>query len=219
MQGRATPADTGIGKYPTPQTNERRLKVPIFIVRPIASNVHALARSQRGLPEPAIHAYRFHYLRRIVLRIRSQKDFASGLMFVLVGLGFSFVARGYSMGTAAKMGPGYFPFLLGLVLALLGAVVTIGALSSKGEQDQLARWDLKILLWILGSVVLFGLLLKPLGMVLSVFVLVIVSSMASHEFSWKGALLNSVVLVLISMGAFVYGINLQMPVWPAFITG
>ncbi|PLP96673.1 tripartite tricarboxylate transporter TctB family protein [Cupriavidus pauculus] len=153
------------------------------------------------------------------MRIRSQKDFASGLMFVLVGLSFSFVARGYSMGTAAKMGPGYFPFLLGLVLALLGAVVTIGALSSKGEQDQLARWDLKILLWILGSVVLFGLLLKPLGMVLSVFVLVIISSMASHEFSWKGALLNSVVLVLISMGAFVYGINLQMPVWPAFITG
>ncbi|MEN7529695.1 MULTISPECIES: tripartite tricarboxylate transporter TctB family protein [unclassified Cupriavidus] len=153
------------------------------------------------------------------MRIRSQKDFASGLMFILVGLGFSFVARGYSMGTAAKMGPGYFPFLLGLVLALLGAVVAIGSLSSKGEADHLARWDLKILLWILGSVVLFGLLLKPLGMVLSVFVLVLVSSMASHEFSWKGALLNGVVLVLISMGAFVYGINLQMPVWPAFITG
>ncbi|AOY94767.1 hypothetical protein BKK79_23055 [Cupriavidus sp. USMAA2-4] len=153
------------------------------------------------------------------MRIRSQKDFASGLMFILVGLSFSWVARGYSMGTAAKMGPGYFPFLLGLVLALLGALVLIGSLSSKGEQDHLARWDLKTLLWILGSVVLFGLLLKPLGMVLSVFVLVLVSSMASHEFSWKGALLNGVVLVLISLGAFVYGINLQMPVWPAFITG
>ncbi|KAA0183239.1 tripartite tricarboxylate transporter TctB family protein [Cupriavidus cauae] len=153
------------------------------------------------------------------MRIRSQKDFASGLMFVLVGLGFSFVARGYSMGTAAKMGPGYFPFLLGLVLAALGALVLLGSLSSKGEEDRMERWDIKILLWILGSVVLFGLLLKPLGMVLSVFVLVVVSSMASHEFSWKGALLNSVVLVLISLGAFVYGINLQMPVWPAFITG
>ncbi|MCO4888206.1 tripartite tricarboxylate transporter TctB family protein [Cupriavidus sp. WGtm5] len=153
------------------------------------------------------------------MRIRSQKDFASGLMFILVGLGFSWVARGYSMGTAAKMGPGYFPFLLGLVLAALGAVVLLASLSPKGEQDHLARWDLKTLLWILGSVVLFGLLLKPLGMVLSVFVLVLVSSMASHEFSWKGALLNAVVLVLISLGAFVYGINLQMPVWPAFITG
>jgi len=151
------------------------------------------------------------------LRIRSQKDFASGLMFILVGLGFSFVARGYSMGTAAKMGPGYFPFWLGIVLALLGALVTWSSLSSKGEEDHLARWDLKILLWILGSVVLFGLLLKPLGMVLSVVVLVLVSSMASHEFSWKGAVLNAIILVLISLGAFVYGINLQMPVWPAFL--
>ena len=151
------------------------------------------------------------------MRIRSQKDFASGLMFILVGLSFSFVARGYSMGTAAKMGPGYFPFWLGIVLAILGALVLWGSLTSKAEEDQLARWDLKILLWILGSVVLFGLLLKPLGMVLSVVVLVLVSSMASHEFSWKGAVLNAILLVIISMGAFVYGINLQMPVWPAFL--
>ncbi|ODV40932.1 hypothetical protein AWV79_03465 [Cupriavidus sp. UYMMa02A] len=151
------------------------------------------------------------------MRIRSQKDFASGLMFILVGFGFSWVARGYSMGTAAKMGPGYFPFWLGIVLALLGALVLWGSLSSKKEEDQLARWDIKTLLWILGSVVLFGLMLKPLGMVLSVLALVLVSSMASHEFSWKGAILNSIILVLISMGAFVYGINLQMPVWPAFL--
>ncbi|AEI77979.1 Tripartite tricarboxylate transporter TctB family protein [compost metagenome] len=151
------------------------------------------------------------------MRIRSQKDFASGLLFILVGFGFSWVARGYSMGTAAKMGPGYFPFWLGIVLALLGALVLWGSLSSKMEEDNLARWDIKTLLWILGSVVLFGLLLKPLGMVLSVLVLVLVSSMASHEFSWKGAILNSIILVLISLGAFVYGINLQMPVWPAFL--
>ncbi|KWR78640.1 tripartite tricarboxylate transporter TctB family protein [Cupriavidus sp. IDO] len=151
------------------------------------------------------------------MRIRSQKDFASGLMFILVGFGFSWVARGYSMGTAAKMGPGYFPFWLGIVLALLGALVLWGSLSSRMEEDQLARWDIKTLLWILGAVILFGLLLKPLGMVLSVLVLVLVSSMASHEFSWKGAILNAIILVVISLGAFVYGINLQMPVWPAFL--
>ncbi|WER45061.1 tripartite tricarboxylate transporter TctB family protein [Cupriavidus sp. WKF15] len=151
------------------------------------------------------------------MRIRSQKDFASGLMFILVGFGFSWVARGYSMGTAAKMGPGYFPFWLGVVLALLGALVLWGSLSAKAEEDHLARWDIKSLLWILGAVVLFGLMLKPLGMVLSVLVLVLVSSMASHEFNWKGAILNAIILVLISLGAFVYGINLQMPVWPAFL--
>lgn len=152
------------------------------------------------------------------MRIHRQTDFASGLMFILVGLGFSLVARGYTMGTAARMGPGYFPFWLGILLAILGAVVLIGAMSAKGEDDRIASVDLRTVLWVLGSVVLFALVLKPLGMVLSVIVLVVVSSMASHEFTWKGTLLNAVVLVVISMVAFVYGIHLQMPVWPAFLS-
>lgn len=153
-----------------------------------------------------------------IMRIRKQTDFFSGLMFIVVGLGFSLVARGYTMGTAARMGPGYFPFWLGIVLALLGAAVAIGAMSPTGESDRLARWDLRTVLWVLGSVVLFGLVLKPLGMVLSVILLVLIASMASHEFTWRGALLNAAVLVVISLVAFVYGINLQMPVWPAFLS-
>jgi hypothetical protein len=71
--------------------------------------------------------------------------------------------------------------------------------------------------WILGAVVLFGLLLQPLGLVLSLVVLVLVSSRASHEFTWKGALANTVVLVLFSLGAFIWGISLQIPLWPAFL--
>lgn len=153
------------------------------------------------------------------MRIHRQTDFASGLMFILIGLGFSMVARGYTMGTAARMGPGYFPFWLGILLAVLGAIVAFGALSTKGDGDRVARADVRTLLWVLASVVLFALVLKPLGMVLSVVVLVISSSMASHEFTWKGALCNAVVLVAISLVAFVYGINLQMPVWPAFLSG
>lgn len=152
------------------------------------------------------------------MRIQKQTDFFSGLMFIAVGIGFSVVACGYTMGTAARMGPGYFPFWLGVLLALLGVIVALGALSLKGEADRIARFDLRTVLWVLGSVVLFALVLKPLGMVLSVVVLVLVSSMASHEFTWRGALLNAVVLVVISMGAFVYGIHLQMPVWPAFLS-
>lgn len=152
------------------------------------------------------------------MRIQKQTDFFSGLMFTAVGIGFSVVARGYTMGTAARMGPGYFPFWLGVLLALLGVIVALGALSTKGDADRIARFDVRTVLWVLGSVVLFALVLKPLGMVLSVVVLVLVSSMASHEFTWRGALLNAVVLVVISMGAFVYGIHLQMPVWPAFLS-
>lgn len=152
-----------------------------------------------------------------MLQIRSQKDFFSGLFYLAVGLGFALVARTYSMGTAAKMGPGYFPFWLGIVLAILGLIVTIQSLSSKGEVDKLDRWDIKTLLWILGAVVLFGLLLRPLGLVLSLVVLILVSSMASHEFGWKGTILNIIFLIAFAMGAFVYGLNLQFPIWPAFI--
>ncbi len=149
--------------------------------------------------------------------IRSHQDFASGILFIMTGATFAILARGYRMGTASSMGPGYFPFWLGVVLVLLGAVVAAQSLSRKGVADRIPRWDIKTLLWILGSVVLFGLLLQPLGLVLSLVVLVLVSSMASHAFTWKGAIGTAIVMVLLSLATFVYGLKLQFPVWPAFI--
>ena len=65
--------------------------------------------------------------------------------------------------------------------------------------------------------VLFGLLLKPAGLVLSLAVLVVVSSRASHEFSWRGALATAVALILFSTAVFIWGINLQLPLWPSFV--
>ena len=150
--------------------------------------------------------------------IRSHQDFASGILFIVAGAAFAFLARGYRMGTASSMGPGYFPFWLGIVLVLLGVVVVLQSLSRNGVADRIPRWDIKTLLWILGSVVLFGLLLQPLGLVLSLVGLVLVSSMASHEFTWKGAVGTAIVMVLVSLAAFVYGLKLQFPVWPAFIS-
>jgi hypothetical protein len=152
------------------------------------------------------------------MQIRSQKDFASGLMFVVTGLIFSYVATTYNMGTTAKMGPGFFPFWLGIVLAILGAIVTMGALSKKSEQDVIPKWDWPSVLWVTGSVVLFGVVLADLGLVLSLFVLVFISAMASHEFHWKGTVLNAVILNVIAYVAFVWGLKLQFQVWPSFFT-
>ncbi len=151
------------------------------------------------------------------MEIRNHKDFASGAFYTAVGVGFSYTSTNYVMGTAAKMGPGYFPFWLGIVLSILGLIVVAGSMSSRAEPDRLERWDVKTLLWILGSVVLFGLLLYPLGLIISLPVLVIVSSMASHEFNFKWAVVNALVLTLLSYAAFVYGLNLQFPLWPAFL--
>ncbi|MCS6766463.1 MAG: tripartite tricarboxylate transporter TctB family protein [Candidatus Protistobacter heckmanni] len=152
------------------------------------------------------------------MQVRSKKDLYSGLMFVVVGLAFSFIARTYSMGTTAKMGPGYFPFWLGILLAILGVIVLGVAMSPKTAEDEMDKWDVKSVLWITGSVTLFGLLLKPLGLILSLIVLVFVSAMASHEFHWKGTVVNAILLVVLAYVAFVWGLGLQFPVWPAFIT-
>lgn len=151
------------------------------------------------------------------IAIRSQKNFASGLLYIAVGLAFAVGATSYRMGDAARMGPGYFPFALGLLLACIGAIVLAGSLRPHAPPEHLPRFHLKTLAWILGSVVLFGLLLVPLGLVGSLIVLVFVSSMASHEFGWKGALVNAFVLLAICAGAFVYGLGLQLPMWPAFM--
>jgi len=151
------------------------------------------------------------------MQIRSKQDFWSGVMFVVIGVFFSVVATNYQMGTAARMGPGYFPFWLGVVLALLGAVVALGALSPKATETQVDKFDFRILAIIIGSVVLYGLLMRPLGVYISTFLLVVISSFASHEFSWKVAIANGIFLVLFSYLAFIKGLGLIFPLWPTFL--
>jgi hypothetical protein len=151
------------------------------------------------------------------MQLRNQQDFWSGAMFMLLGGGFAWRATGYSLGTAARMGPGYFPFWLGLILAMIGAVVLLGSLMPKATHTKVDRFDWRITGLVVGSVVLYGFLLHPLGIYLSVVVLVIVSSLASHEFSWKIAIGNAIFLVIFSYLAFIKGLGLIFPVWPSFL--
>ena len=150
-------------------------------------------------------------------RIRNQKDVAAGLIYVLAGAGFSLGALNYKLGEAARMGPGWFPFWVGILLIAVGAATAAKGMSPRAPEDRVRRPELASVAWILGAVVLFGLLLQPAGLVLSLAALVIVSSLASHEFSWKGTLLNTVVLLAFSIGAFIFGIHLQIPLWPAIL--
>jgi hypothetical protein len=152
------------------------------------------------------------------MQIRSQKDFASGLLFVAIGAGFSYVATTYSMGTSAKMGPGFFPFWLGLLLSVLGAIITMTAMSQKSHMDTLEKWHWPSIIWVLGSVVFFGLVLAHLGLMLSILALVFISAMASHEFHWKGTIVNAIILNVIAYIAFIWGLKLQFQVWPTIFT-
>ncbi|MFT0850125.1 tripartite tricarboxylate transporter TctB family protein [Achromobacter sp. F4_2707] len=151
------------------------------------------------------------------MQLRNKQDFWAGVMFVALGVGFALGATNYSMGTAARMGPGYFPFWLGVCLAVLGAVVAIGALKEKAEETEVDKFDFRILFIIIGSVVLTGVVMNSLGIYISVFLLVAISSLASHEFNWKVAGATAICLVLFVWLAFIKGLGLIFPLWPSFL--
>ena len=154
------------------------------------------------------------------MKIKSQRDFWAGLMFVLIGLGFAWGATNYSMGQSARPGPGYFPLGLGLFLAVLGAIELFKALTIETEGgDPIGAIAWKPLLIITGSVILFGVALPRLGMFVSLPLLVLVAASASDEFHWKDALINAVILTAGSWFIFIYGLKLTIPLWPTFIAG
>jgi hypothetical protein len=153
------------------------------------------------------------------LKIKSGKDFWSGLMFVAVGLGFAGGAMNYNFGTSARPGPAFFPFGLGILLAVLGAVVLFKALTIETEGgDPVGAIPWRPLGLITLSVVVFGLALPRLGMILSLPILILISSLAGDEFSLKEVIINFVVLTVFSWLIFIKGLNLVIPLWPTFMT-
>lgn len=160
--------------------------------------------------------------------IKSQKDFYSGLMFMLVGGAFAWGSTSYSVGTGARMGPGYFPLMLGIMLAVLGAFITFYSLVEHTEDGEpVGKFAWRPIFFVLGANFAFGVLLGGLpsigvpamGLILAIYALVIISSMAGDHFVLKDVLLLATVLSVGSYLAFIMLLNLQMPVWPTFITG
>jgi hypothetical protein len=138
------------------------------------------------------------------LKIKSEKDFWSGLMFVVVGLGFAWGATNYNFGSAARPGPAYFPFGLGILLALLGALVLLKSLTLEVRGgDKIEPWP-----W---------LMLPRVGMVVTLPLLIAVASLASGEFRLKEVLINAAVLTLGCWLVFIKGLNLTIPLWPTFL--
>lgn len=154
------------------------------------------------------------------MKIKSQRDFWSGLMFLVVGALFAWGAiSNYSFGSSARPGPGYFPFGLGLLLSILGAFILFEALTIETEDGEPVgdiAW--KPLVVILVSVAVFGFLLPIAGMFITLPLLVLISSWASDEFSLKGTLISAVILDAFSWLIFIKGLGLTIPLLPAFMT-
>lgn len=162
------------------------------------------------------------------MNIKSQKDFFSGLMFMGVGLAFAWGATTYSVGQGARMGPGYFPLYLGVLMAILGAAITFSSLvvESVGG-DKIGKWAWKPLFFIILANLVFGVLLAGLpslkipaaGLIVAIYALVFIASMGEAGWKVKNTFILATILAAGSYVAFVLALKLQFQVWPAFITG
>ncbi|MBA3771853.1 MAG: tripartite tricarboxylate transporter TctB family protein [Ramlibacter sp.] len=162
------------------------------------------------------------------MKIKSQKDFFSGLMFMGVGLAFAWGASTYNVGEGSRMGPGYFPLVLGILLAAIGAFTIFESMVVETEDGEpIGRISWKPLAFVIGANVVFGVLMggvprlgiPSFGMIVGIYALVFVASLAGEEFNWKEVIVLATILAVGSYLAFVLLLKLQFPVWPAFITG
>ena len=151
------------------------------------------------------------------MKIKSQKDFWSGLLFIAAGIAFAWGATHYRFGSSAQPGPAFFPFGLGLLLALLGAVVLFKALTLEVEGgDRLGRWAWRPWLVIVAAAAGFGWMLPRLGLFVTMPLLVAASALAGDEFRWRGVLVSAAVLTLGCWAIFGLGLQLALPLWPAW---
>lgn len=153
------------------------------------------------------------------MKLKNAKDFWSGVMFIAFGLFFAGFAGQYDLGTAARMGPGYFPTMLGLLLVAIGAFVSFKGLRTEAEDGhgRVDKFHFKPLLLVLGAVVAFGLLLRPAGLIVALLALIFISSLGSGEFKLKEILPLAIGLCLLVLAVFIWGLGLTIPVLPAFM--
>jgi hypothetical protein len=162
------------------------------------------------------------------MRIKSQADFYSGVMFTVVGGAFAVGSTSYNIGDGARMGPGYFPLMLGVLLALLGIVILFQALVVETmDGDKIGKWAWKPLFYVIAANLAFGVLLGGLpsiglpamGMILAIYALTIISSLAGSHFNLRDVLILATILAAGSYVAFIWALKLQIQVWPTFISG
>ena len=162
------------------------------------------------------------------MKIKSQKDFYSGLLYTVVGAAFAYGATSYNIGTGARMGPGYFPLLLGSILAIIGGIVLFKSLVVETPTgDRVGSWAWKPLSFIIAGNLLFGILLGGLpsikfpamGLIAAIYGTTLVVSLAGDKFKLKEVLALATVLSALSYVAFIVVLKLQFPVWPSFVAG
>ena len=144
--------------------------------------------------------------------IRSPRDFCAGLIFLFFGVLAAYIARDYPMGSAVRMGPGYFPYILGILLALLGVVICLKGLVVHGERIESA--SLRALLLVLGAVGVFAGTIESAGIVIATTLLVGIGAAASPESRLREVAVLVVFLLAVAVGVFTYALGLPFKIFP-----
>lgn len=147
------------------------------------------------------------------MHIRAPKDFWSGIMFLAFAATALLTARGYSLGNAGKMGPGYFPMMLGYALALVGIILVGRSLAVSGEA--VARIHPFPLMMIALGVVLFGVLVEPLGLVIAVMLATLMACLAGRQRRPLEIAALCIAMAVFSVVLFVLGLRLPLRIWPS----
>ena len=161
------------------------------------------------------------------MKIKSQKDFWSGLMFMAAGIAFAWGATNYTIGEGARMGPGYFPLVLGILLTLIGLFVVFEAMVVETEDGEpIGKFAWKPLFFIIASNLVFGICLggipklgiPAMGLIVGIYALTFIASMAGEEHKNREVAVLATILAIGSYLAFIVLLKLQFPVWPSFLS-
>lgn len=143
---------------------------------------------------------------------KSLKDLLAGLVFIGFGLAFGIASLGYDLGTALRMGPGYFPLILAGILVVLGIATVIKAVLDP-ETSPLGPLPWKGILLLTAALFIFGFTVRPLGLVPSVLIAVFLSAFASERNGLVRAAVLAVGLTAFCIVVFVYALGLPLPLF------
>ncbi len=146
-----------------------------------------------------------------MLRVKSPQDFGAALFFMLFGLAVVYFARHLAQGTAMRIGPGYFPTLLGWLIFGIGAVLMVRALTVEGPPIE--RTSPRPLLFVIATILAFAALIETAGLVVAAVVVVVAAACARPGVNLKETLLLAAGLTVFVVAAFVYGLSQPLPLW------
>jgi hypothetical protein len=144
------------------------------------------------------------------LEWRTNKDLWAGIMYMATGAIAMWIAKDYPFGSALRMGPGYFPTVLGGIMIAMGLYVLALGLRKDHEKIQ-GNWSIRALIILPIAMVVFGILMEYAGFIPAMLALVPISALAGREFKWMEVVPLSIGLLIVCTAGFIYGLGLPYP--------